>query len=104
VGHSCRAATAKDNVDVAAVTCARVALFTIQDRIDRAVEACFAFLRRVGIEWSPHPTVEEVRQEYERMWRQLGDRPIEALIDLPPWPMRAGPRPWTSSRGSGRPR
>ena len=27
---------------------------------------------------------EEVAQEYERMWRQLGNRPIEALLDLPP--------------------
>ena len=34
-------------------------------------------------QWSAHPTKEEVRQEYERMWRQLGDRPIEALLDLP---------------------
>jgi hypothetical protein len=22
-------------------------------------------------------------QEYERMWRQIGDRPVEALLDLP---------------------
>ena len=26
---------------------------------------------------------EEVRQEYERIWQRLGDRPIEALLDLP---------------------
>ena len=54
------------------------------DRIDRAVEVGLDYLRRVGVAWSAHPTEEEVRQEYERMWRQLGDRPIEALLDLPP--------------------
>ncbi|PTL82111.1 AAA family ATPase [Vitiosangium sp. GDMCC 1.1324] len=71
-------------VDVAAVTCARVALYTTLDRIDRSVEACLEYLRRVGVHWSPHPTDEEVRREYERIWRQLGSRPIEELVDLPP--------------------
>jgi predicted ATPase len=42
------------------------------------------YLRRAGVNWSPHPTNNEVRQEYERIWQQLGNRPIEALIDLPP--------------------
>ena len=37
----------------------------------------------VGIDWSPHPTKEEVQQEYERIWRQIGRRPIEELVDLP---------------------
>ena len=49
-------------VDVAAVTCVRVALYTTLDRSDRAVEACLDYLRRVGVEWSPHPTDEEVRR------------------------------------------
>ena len=31
----------------------------------RAVDACLAYLRRVGIDWSPHPTKEEVREEYD---------------------------------------
>ena len=39
--------------------------------------------RQVGIAWSPHPTDEEVREEYERLWQQLGSRPIESLFDLP---------------------
>ena len=37
----------------------------------------------LGIDWSPHPTDEEVRREYERIWSQLGSRTIEELIDLP---------------------
>jgi PAS domain S-box-containing protein len=50
---------------------------------DRDVEIALAYLRRVGIVWSACPTPEEVSREYERMWRQIGDRPIEALLELP---------------------
>jgi predicted ATPase/signal transduction histidine kinase len=75
---------ARNLVDLAAVTCVRLPLYTTLDRSDRAIEVCLEYLRRVGIQWSPHPTDEEVRQEYERMWRLLGSRPIEQLIDLPP--------------------
>ena len=71
-------------VDLAAVTCSRLDLYTTLDRSDRAVEVCLEYLRHLGVEWSPHPTEEQVRQEYERMWCQLGNRSIEALIDLPP--------------------
>ncbi|WP_437301240.1 sensor histidine kinase [Sorangium sp. So ce426] len=78
------AGRARSFADLAAVTCARVELYTMLDRSERAVEICLESLRRVGVAWSPHPTDEEVRQEYERMWRTLGSRPIEALVDLPP--------------------
>ena len=44
---------------------------------------CLDYLRHVGIDWSPHPTEEEVRREYERIWAQLGSRAIEELLDLP---------------------
>ncbi|WP_437330858.1 sensor histidine kinase [Sorangium sp. So ce381] len=70
--------------DAAAVACVRADLYTTLDRSELAVEVCLEVLRRVGVDWSPHPTEEEVRKEYERMWDQLGSRPIEALVDLPP--------------------
>jgi PAS domain S-box-containing protein len=70
-------------VDEAAVTCLRMDLYFLLVQTDRAVAVCLDYLRRVGIEWSPHPRDEEVRQDYERIWRQLGDRAIEELIDLP---------------------
>ncbi|TMB15267.1 MAG: PAS domain S-box protein, partial [Deltaproteobacteria bacterium] len=70
-------------VDLAAVTCLRVALYTTLDRSDLSVEVGLEYLKHVGIEWSPHPKDEEVRQEYDRMWQQIGDRPIEALFELP---------------------
>jgi PAS domain S-box-containing protein len=50
---------------------------------DRDVKIGLAYLRRVGIVWPEQPTSEEVGQEYERMWRHIGERPVEALLDLP---------------------
>jgi PAS domain S-box-containing protein len=50
---------------------------------DRDIEVALNYLRRVGIAWSTQPPSEEVRQEYERMWEQIGNRPIETLLDLP---------------------
>jgi predicted ATPase/signal transduction histidine kinase len=75
---------ARTLADAAAVTCSQVLLYTAQDRSDRAIDAGLEYLRRIGVTWSPRPSAEEVREEYERMWRQLGDRSIEELIDLPP--------------------
>ncbi|WP_437494277.1 AAA family ATPase [Sorangium sp. So ce1014] len=74
---------ARSLVDLGAVTSVRVALYMTLDRSDRSVEACLEYLRRVDVEWSPHPTDAEVQQEYERLWGQLGSRPIEELLDLP---------------------
>ena len=48
-------------VDLAAVTCRRIAVYTTLDRPDRAVEMGLEFLRHIGVTWSPHPTDEEVR-------------------------------------------
>jgi predicted ATPase len=70
-------------VDLAAVTCRRIAVYTTLDRPDRAVEMGLEFLRHTGVTWSPHPTDKEAEQEFERIWHQLGSRPIEALLDLP---------------------
>jgi PAS domain S-box-containing protein len=50
---------------------------------DRDIEVGLAYLRRVGITWSARPTPEEVAQEYQRMWRRIGGRRIEALLELP---------------------
>ena len=77
---SSRAAT---TVDQSTVACLRVDLYTTLDRSDGAVGVCLAYLRHLGVEWSAHPTDEEVRREYERIWSQLGSRAIEELIDLP---------------------
>ncbi|QCP50862.1 GAF domain-containing protein [Trinickia violacea] len=70
-------------VERASVACLHPDVCTTLDQSDRAVAVCLAYLRHVGIEWSPHPDDEEVRREYERIGTQLGDRTIEELIDLP---------------------
>ena len=70
--------------DLARVTRLQVDLFMTLGRSDRAVAAGLDYLRRVPIDWPAHPTKAQVRREYARMWRQLGDRPIEVLVDLVP--------------------
>ncbi len=70
-------------VEAAGITCLRVAMFTTKDEIDRAVGACIDYLRRTGIEWALHPPDEAVSDEYDAIWRKLGDRAIEDLIRLP---------------------
>jgi PAS domain S-box-containing protein len=70
-------------IDQATVACLRVDLYTTLDRSDRAVDVCLAYLRNLGIDWSPHPPEEQARREYERTWSLLGSRAIEELVDLP---------------------
>jgi PAS domain S-box-containing protein len=74
---------AKNSMDRAEVTRLRLDIYTTLGRSDRAVEVSLEYLRQIGIEWSAHPTKEEVQQEYERVWQQLGARPIEDLARLP---------------------
>ena len=69
---------------VVAVVRLRITLYTALDRSDRAVEVCLEYLERTGTHWTPRPTSQEVQREYDRIWSQLGNRPIEALVDLPP--------------------
>ena len=70
-------------VDSAAVTCLRAELYMTLDQRNRAVEVCLEYLRRIGVDWSPHPTKDQVEREYTKIWRQLGARAIEQLVDLP---------------------
>jgi predicted ATPase len=74
---------ATSTVERAGVACLRVDLYVTLDQSSAAVAVGLDYLRHLGIEWSPHPTEQEVRREYERIWSTLGDRPIEALVDLP---------------------
>jgi len=74
---------AANTVERAKVACLRVDLYVTLDQSGRAVAVGLDYLRRLGIEWSPHPTAEEARREYQRIWSTLGDRPIEALVELP---------------------
>ena len=77
------ATRAVDTVQRAAVASRRVDLYTMLGAPDRAVAVGLEYLRHVGIDWVAHPTQQEARREYERIWSQVGSRPIEDLIDLP---------------------
>jgi len=74
---------AADLRDLAAVTCLRIDLSMTLDSSDRGVEVGLEFLRSVGIGWSPHPSKEDMRGQFQRMWELLGSRPIRELVDLP---------------------
>ena len=77
------AARTTNLVDGAAVACLSVELYTTLDRSDRSVELCLEYLRRIGVHWSPHPTKAEVTAEYDEIWRRIGSRSVEELVDLP---------------------
>jgi PAS domain S-box-containing protein len=70
-------------VDLAAVTSLRLEVYIMLAQSERFVDVGLEYLRQIGIECSPHPTDDEVRREYERLWERLGARPIEDLINLP---------------------
>jgi PAS domain S-box-containing protein len=74
---------ARTIVDSAAVTRVRINLYTNLDHSDSAVEVGLEYLRRFNGQWSPHPTEQDVRQEYDRLWRRLEPGSIEGLLDLP---------------------
>ena len=77
------AARANSAHDLALVTCLQLTLYTSLDRLDRGIEICLEYLRRGGMDWSAHPTSDEVQREYDRIWSLLGDRQIEDLVDGP---------------------
>ncbi|MBB5402569.1 trifunctional serine/threonine-protein kinase/ATP-binding protein/sensor histidine kinase [Paraburkholderia youngii] len=77
------AARTSDPVEAARVACLRMDLDVTRDQSGRAIAVGVECLRHLGIEWSPHPTEDEARREYQRIWQTLGDRPLEALVDLP---------------------
>jgi PAS domain S-box-containing protein len=74
---------ATTSIERANVACLQMDVYLLMDRSDGAVAVCLAYLRHVGIEWSAHPSDDEVRHEYDQIWSLLGDRTIEELIDLP---------------------
>jgi predicted ATPase/signal transduction histidine kinase/serine/threonine protein kinase len=67
----------------AAVVRVEVDLFTTQLRLDDAVDAAVRGLAELGVELHAHPSDEEMARTAERVWRQLGGRPLDELLDLP---------------------
>jgi PAS domain S-box-containing protein len=76
-------ARAASTVEQATIACLRMDLYMTLNQSDRAVAVCLDYLRHLGVEWPPHPSEEEARHEYELIWKRLGSRAIEELIELP---------------------
>ncbi len=63
---------ATDTVELSAVARLRVDLYTVLGQNSRAIEVVIDFLRRQNIDWPAHPTEEDARHEYQRIWSRLG--------------------------------
>ena len=70
-------------VERATLACLHIDVCTTLEQNDRGVAVTLEYLRHAGIAWSPHPTEQDARQEYERIWSLLNGREIEDLINLP---------------------
>jgi len=75
---------AASKADKAAAYRLKIDLHIIRSEHRKAVDTARACLRLFDIRLPKHPTSEEVRLEYEKVWQNLGERSIESLINLPP--------------------
>jgi PAS domain S-box-containing protein len=75
---------AVSKTDKAAAYRLRIDLHIMKSAYQEAVGSALECLRLFGVEMPEHPTWEQVHDEYERVWWNLGARSIESLIDLPP--------------------
>jgi len=75
---------ARTLVDQAAVTCVAVEIYQTSGRPQRAIKAVLGYLERIGVTWPAHPTAAGLADERAQLWRMLGARSIESLVDLPP--------------------
>ena len=70
-------------IDKAAAYRLKIDLHVVKSETPKSVESALECLRLFGIEIPTHPTREQVDAEYQKVWNNLGERPIESLIDLP---------------------
>jgi PAS domain S-box-containing protein len=71
--------TLQASADVARL---RAQLYTSEGQIERAIDVCLEFLRRVGINWCPHPPrcqVDEDRHRLRSLAEELSDDQLHAL-------------------------
>jgi PAS domain S-box-containing protein len=67
----------------AAVTRLRLNLYTNLDRSETAIEVGLSYLKRIGVDWTTPVDASHVVHEYDALWKRVGDRSIETLVDLP---------------------
>jgi PAS domain S-box-containing protein len=61
----------------------KIELHVVKSENEQAVDTALEALRPFGIVFDAHPSLAQVQEEYEEIWRILGDRPIETVADLP---------------------
>jgi predicted ATPase/signal transduction histidine kinase/CheY-like chemotaxis protein len=76
------ATRARGFIDQAAVVRAQAKLSMMRGEFARAMDSLLEVLRRVAIDWSPRPSEDCIRGEYQRLRVRIGARPIESLIEL----------------------
>jgi PAS domain S-box-containing protein len=74
---------ARNTIERAAVACLQLDARTGLFQLERAVGVARNYLQHMGIAFPPHPTDDEAGREYEQIWRQLGNRTIGEVADLP---------------------
>ncbi len=75
---------ARGRVDMARVHGVKLCLHELRGEYDSAVATARESLRLFGLELPPHPSWEQVLEEYERVQAGLRGRRTEELLDLPP--------------------
>ncbi|HEX4407141.1 MAG TPA: AAA family ATPase [Xanthobacteraceae bacterium] len=74
---------ARSNLDKAAICRFHILFHVAKAEYRDAIEQGLACLRLFGIAIAPSPSRLDVQKEYESIWINLGDRPIEDLVSLP---------------------
>jgi PAS domain S-box-containing protein len=74
---------ASGTIELAMATSLGIDVYLAAGQVQRAVAVARDYLRHLAIDWPLHPTEEQVRSEYQRVWTQLGGRAIEDVVDFP---------------------
>ena len=74
---------AASKLDQAAAYHLKVQYHVLRSENQQAVDSALSCVSLFGIDLPAHPTWEQVQAEYDTLWRTLGGRQIESLIDLP---------------------
>jgi PAS domain S-box-containing protein len=70
-------------LELASVACLRILLHNPAHRLDLCLEAGLEYLKAIGIGWSIQPSLEDVGRDLGLLWKHVGERSIEAFLDLP---------------------
>jgi predicted ATPase/signal transduction histidine kinase len=73
----------KSKIDRAAAYCLKMQLHMMESALLEAIQTGLECLQMFDVVMPVQPTRQDVQIEYDKVWLNLGVRPIETLIDLP---------------------